>query len=123
MNFIKYCCYYLFIYFQKKGKAFENSVVAAVLYVSLALFFYFLTLMLFLRFLDVKLPDLRILMLIMAVTIYLILYYKVEKTERFLEILNDFEVNKKKKYKGIWVILFIFGSITFFILSLTALLI
>lgn len=124
MNFIKYSCFYLFHFFLKRGKPYENSIVSAVLMVSASLFFYFLSPLVFLRLVNLNkyVPKTIIgmtmpLLLAVALLIYILLYFNIERPNKFLDIIKRYS-NENARYKSYWVVSFVIGGFIAFIMSM-----
>lgn len=119
MKFIEYTCYYLFRFLMKKGKSYETAKTASVLYASTSVFFFFLSVTLFLRFVDFSAGKLifRSIGLIIAFMFYGFLYYKIERDAKFEKIVERFENLSDEPYSRLAVWSFVLGGMICFCLS------
>ena len=120
MKFIEYCCYYLFNFLLKKGKSYGIAKTAAVMYISLSIFFFCLSGILFLRFTDFAINKIifRSIGLAFAILFYIFMYFKVEREHNFKKILERYEKLDFEPYSKFVVWAFVLGGFIFFCLSI-----
>ncbi|UKJ06179.1 hypothetical protein [Solitalea lacus] len=125
MDFIKLSCFQLFNIYLKKGKSYETAKTAAVLMVAASLYSYFFSPLIFLRQIEfhklVSKNTLNVLsftMLMMAGVIYAVIYFKIEKESKFIGVIEKFNMMTIHPLKSTAAILFGFGGIPFFVLTL-----
>ena len=120
MSFFEYSCYYLFRFLMKKGKSYDTAKTAAVLYISASLFFFFLSITLFLRFVDFKSEKLifKSIGLIIAFIFYGFFYSKIEKDSKFEKIVERYGNIGSEPYPKIAVWSLVLGGIVCFCLSI-----
>ena len=122
MKFIEYSCYYLYKYFIRRGKHHDTAKVAAVGYVMVSLFFFFISPLLFLRFINLNIGDkyehiTKSFFGFIALLFYIYLCYKIEQESKFVKIIEKYDSESNSTYSRLAVLSFVLGGIICFCLS------
>lgn len=120
MSFFEYSCYYLFRFLMKRGRGYETAKTGAVLYISVSIFFFFLSVTLFLRFVDFRSGRFifRSIGLIIAFLFYGFFHYKIEKDSKFQKIVERYSDINSEPYSKIAVWSLVLGGVVCFCLSI-----
>lgn len=120
MKFLKFSAYYLYNYFLNKGNPSDNAKLRSTGYITISLFFYFLSILMPIRFLDIdfsKYPSwvIKGSVISFGIILYSLIYFNIEKEEKFYCIIKEYQNQSKRTYSHLSVWLFIFGSLFLFI--------
>jgi hypothetical protein len=121
MKFIEYSCYYLYTIFINRGKYHYNAKIATVAYVAISIFFYLISPFLFLRFLKFNIEEkyeylIKGSFIFVALFFYIVLYYKIEKENKFAKIIKKYDNINPSPYSKFAVWSFILGGLVCFCL-------
>jgi hypothetical protein len=122
MRFVEYSCYYLYNYYLNKGKYHDAAKTAAVGYVMVSVFFFFISPFLFLRTVNVDINDkyeclIKGSFVFVATLFYIYLYYRIERESKFVAIVERYNNMNPLPYPKVAVWSFILGGIFCFCLS------
>jgi len=126
MKFLEYSCYFLYQRLINKGKFHDTAKIAAVGYVMVSLFFFFITPLLFLRFVNLDIDDkyefiIKGIIILVALIVYIYLYYNIEKERKFKKIIEKYEGVNSYPYSKYVIWIFILGGLFCFCLAFVVL--
>jgi hypothetical protein len=119
---LKNACYFMYSYYCKKHFNHERAKITSVLFLGISIFLYLNSMVLFVNeFVSLEHPYkalYRVVMGLLAIGIYVWIYFLFEKESKFQELVKLFELRKIQIMRKRYVMLYLFGSLFSLLLSI-----